>query len=121
MQIVVNLDNKELDKIIKYLVKFGTSKIFDNYNNSSVKSAHINLFTFSTKMNNMNDIREKLKKLQSKNTNNKNKIRPISFDIDKIEILKGVPLKRRSGTPSKEDEMNIETNNDYIYPLLECS
>ena len=66
-------------------------------------------------------ILEKIKKTSVKNTNNKNKIRPISFDIDKIEILKGIPLKRRSGTPSKEDEMNIETDNDFTYPLLECS
>ena len=71
-------------------------------------------------MNNMNDIREKLKKLQSKNTNSKNKVRPIPFNVDKIEILKGVPLKRRSGTPSKEDEMNIEVDEDFTYPLLEC-
>ena len=116
----MNLDNDKLNKIIKYLVKYGTSKIFDNYNNSSVKSAHINLLTFSTKMNNMNDIRQKLSKLQSRNTASKNKVRPISFNVDRIEILKGIPLKRRSGTPSKEDEMNIEVDEDFIYPLLEC-
>jgi hypothetical protein len=118
-KVVVNLDNDELDKIIKYLVKYGTSKVFDNYNEASVKSAHINLFTFSTKTNDVQAIRKKLAQLQSKKGNGK-KVNPISFKVNKIEVLKGIPLVRRSGTPSKEDEMTIEVDTDFSYPLREC-
>jgi len=118
-KVVVNLDNDELNKIIKYLVKYGTSKVFDNYNDASVKSAHINLFTFSTKTNDVQTIRKKLTQLQSKKGNGK-KVNPISFKVNKIEVLKGIPLARRSGTPSKEDEMTIEVDTDFSYPLREC-
>ena len=40
-----------------------------------------------------------------------------TFSLDYISLIKGTPVKTRSGTPSVHDQMHIEEMHDYIFPI----
>jgi hypothetical protein len=64
-----------------------------NYNSSTRYEPHVNLFT---------------SKEQFDVTRMKNNMIPEYFKINSIDVLAGTPVQKRSGTPSKNDTMNME-------------
>ena len=39
------------------------------------------------------------------------------FKINHISLIRGTPIKLRSGTPSTHDQLNLEEVNKYYFPL----
>ena len=91
-KISINYESDIISNIVVPYLRSYVNKIL-HYENNNNYSPHVNLFTAKDKFD------------ASRMHNN---MIPNHFNINSIDILAGTPVNRRSGTPSKNDTMNME-------------
>ncbi len=100
----------ESDNLSKVIVPYLRSYIDEITGDTSDFYPHVSLLRVEA-----SDVKEVLKKdNQGKDILEKVFLpKPNTFTVDSIDIMKGIPKIKRSGTPSRLDDMDIEFVNKY--------
>lgn len=101
-------ENKNITDIIVPYIRSYTDEITDG---PSDFLAHVALLRFDA-----SDVGQIMKKNEKELTilNKTFMPEPNTFNIDSIDILRGVPKVRRSGAPSRYDDMDIEVVDKFV-------
>lgn len=101
----------ECDNLSKVIVPYLRSYIDEITGDTSDFYPHVSLLRVEA-----SDVKEVLKEdNQGKNILQKTFLpKPNTFAVDSIDIMKGIPKIKRSGTPSRLDDMDIKFVNKYV-------
>ena len=103
---LIDTENKIINIIVQYLHKYGILPIYPNRKDILKPAVDLVYYKNSSIIG---DDKEAIR-IQ---------VPSMEFTIDHLSLIKGTPIKVRSGAPSLHDQMHYEEVHKYTFPLLD--